>query len=355
VLAGGYSIKEILIMKKFRTGVIGCGNIFPMHAYPANALENVEVVAICDKNETLAKQKASDFNCDYYTDFKEMIDKANLDVVHICTPHYLHPIMAIYAASKKVNILTEKPMAIKKEDAEDMIKAAKDNGVTLGVIFQNRYNPSSILIKDTLKSGKLGKIISAQVFVTWKRTDEYYSKSEWKGTWDKEGGGVVIDQSIHTMDLANWFIDDEIVSIDASIHTRAHDLIEVEDIAEGVVKYKNGVTLSFYTMNYFEYDAPVKIELSCENGIVKMEAEVATISLNDGTTLYAEQNKADVFEYGDNVKSYWGVSHVKQINNFYECLANDTQLDITAEMAMKTQNLICGIYDSGKTKQKITF
>jgi UDP-N-acetyl-2-amino-2-deoxyglucuronate dehydrogenase len=342
-------------MKKFKIGIIGCGNIFPMHAYPANSLDNVEVVAICDKNEQLANEKAKDFNCKAYTDYKDMIDNAGIDAVHICTPHYLHHTMSIYATSKKVNVLTEKPMAIKEEDAKAMIKSAKDNNVTLGVIFQNRYNASSTLIKETLASGKLGKILSGQVFVTWKRTDEYYSKSEWKGTWDKEGGGVIIDQSIHTLDLANWFVNNEIDYIDASIHTRAHDIIEVEDIAEGIIKYKNGVSISFYTMNYFEYDAPVKLELSCEHGIVKMEAEKVVIQFKDGTIISAEQNPDDVFEYGDGVKSYWGVNHVKQITNFYKSIEQGKDVDITGEMALETQKLVCGIYESGKTKTRVKF
>ena len=99
-------------MKKFRAGIVGCGNIFPMHAVSINKLDNAEVVAVCDIKEDRAKAKAQEYNCKYYLDYKEMIDKEDLDVVHICLPHYLHPPVAIYAANKKVNVLTEKPMSI---------------------------------------------------------------------------------------------------------------------------------------------------------------------------------------------------------------------------------------------------
>lgn len=340
-------------MKTFKAGVVGCGNIFPMHAYSAQALENVEVVAVCDNKEDRAKEKAAEFGCAYYTDYKDMIDNAGIDVVHICLPHYMHAPVAIYAAQKKKNILTEKPMAIKLEDAQAMVKAAKDNGVTLGVIFQNRYNPGSVLIKKTIESGDLGKVLSGKLSVTWMRTDEYYSKSDWKGTWDKEGGGVIIDQAIHTLDLMNWFVNSDVVSVDANIGNRAHEIIEVEDVAEGVIKYKSGVVVGFFTNNYYTYDAPVEVEIHCENGIIKMQAEKAEIRFTDGRVLIADKNPNEMFTYGAGGKGYWGVSHIKQIANYYDALEKGIAPDITGDVALKTQEVVCAIYESGKTNKKV--
>lgn len=342
-------------MKKYRVGIIGCGNIFPMHAYSVKALENAELVAVCDNKKDRAELKAAELGCKAYTDYVEMIDTENLDAVHICTPHYLHAPIAIYAAGKKVNVLTEKPMAIKMEDAEAMVAAAKANGVTLGVIFQNRYNQGSQLIKKTLESGELGAVKSGKLTVTWDRSDEYYKKSDWKGTWDKEGGGVIIDQAIHTLDLTNWFIGSPIASIDASINNRGHDFIEVEDVAEGVIKYQNGVKVGFFAINYYTYDAPVEIELHCEKGLVKMVSDRAVIKFNDGRELIADRNPNETFSYGSSAKSYWGVNHVKQIGNFYAALASGTSPDITGEAALVTQRMVCGIYDSGKNKERVVF
>lgn len=342
-------------MDKFRVGIVGCGNIFPMHALSIKGIECAEIAAVCDIKEDRAKVKAKEFNCNYYVDYKEMINKEKLDVIHICLPHYLHHEVAIYAAKAGLNIMTEKPMSIKLQDAEEMIKAAKENNVTLGVIFQNRYNPGSQLIKKTLQSGDLGKIISGKLSVTWNRSDEYYSHSDWKGTWDKEGGGVIIDQAIHTMDLMRWFVDSDIEYIDASINNRAHEIIQVEDSAEGVIKYKNGVVTSFYAINYYGYDAPVEIELYCENGIVKMVSDRASIKFNDGRELIADNNPNEVFYYGNGTKGYWGVSHVKQIKNFYESLSLGMQPEITGEEAIKTQKMICAIYESGKKRKRIGF
>ncbi len=341
-------------MKKLRVGIIGCGVIFPMHAYPVSERDDAQIVAVCDNKEERAIEKAKEFSCKAYVDYKKMIDEENLDVVHICTPHYLHAPMAIYAVQAGVNVLTEKPMSIQLEDAKAMIDTAQEKEVVLGVIFQNRYNPGSILIKETLASGQLGAIISSKLSVTWNRSDEYYSKSDWKGTWALEGGGVIIDQAIHTMDLLRWFIDSEIVYVDANISNRAHEIIEVEDSAEGVIQYKNGVVSSFHTINYYGYDAPVEIELHCEKGFVKMEGDKAVVRFKDGRQLIADKDPKESFNYG-NVKSYWGVSHVKQINNYYEALTKCVQPEITAEDAYKTQRLICAIYESGKSRKRIQF
>lgn len=342
-------------MNKYRVGIVGCGNIFPMHAISVSSLECAEVVAVCDVKEDRAKAKAEEFKCSCYFDYKEMIDKEKLDVIHICLPHFMHAPVAIYAAGKGVNVLTEKPMSIKLEDAEAMVKAAKDNNVVLGVIFQNRYNPGSQLIKKNLESGELGKIVSGKLSVTWNRSDDYYSKSDWKGTWDMEGGGVIIDQAIHTMDLMRWFVNSEIEYVDANISNRAHEIIEVEDSAEGVIKYKNGVVTGFHAINYYGYDAPVEIELHCEKGIAKMIADKGIVKFNDGREFIADNNPNETFNYGNGSKGYWGVSHVKQIKNFYKSLSAEVSPDITGEEAIKTQKMICAIYESGKEKKRVVF
>lgn len=339
-------------MKKFRVGIVGCGNIFPMHALPVLQNKQCELVAVCDNKEDRAQKSATQHNCNYYLDYKEMIDKENLDVLHICLPHHLHAPVAIYAMNNKVHVMTEKPMSIHLEDAQAMVDTAKQNGVTLGVIFQNRYNPGSQLIKQTLEKGELGKIITGKLSVTWDRSDEYYGRSDWKGTWDKEGGGVIIDQAIHTMDLMRWFVGDKIDYVDANISNRAHDIIQVEDAAEGVIRYKNGVVTAFHAINYYGYDAPVELELYCEKGIAKMIADKAIIRFNDAREYTADTNPNENFEYGD-VKQYWGVSHIKQIKLFYEALDKGIQPDINGEEAIKTQEMVCAIYESGKQRKRV--
>lgn len=336
----------------YNVGIVGCGRIFPMHAVPVSDRKDTNIAAVCDIKEDKAKEKAKEFNCSWYTDYETMIQKEDLDTVHVCTPHHLHAPITILAAENGINILTEKPMSIKEKNAVQMIETAEENDVTLGVIFQNRYNPGSLAVKNNLDNGALGEIKAGKLFLTWQRTDEYYSESDWKGTWEKEGGGVIIDQAIHTMDLMRWFMDDEVKSVEASIATRYHDLIEVEDMAEGIIEFNSGVMASFYTMNFYSYDAPIEVELDCENGQARLKNDTAEIEFNNGRKIIATRNPKESFNYGD-VESYWGVSHIKQINNYYDALKNDEQPDITGKKAFKTQQMICAIYESGKTDKKV--
>jgi oxidoreductase domain protein len=336
---------------KFRAGIVGCGNIFPMHAYPISKNDNVDLVAVCDIKQERADAKAKEFSAKAYYDYQEMIEKENLDVIHICLPHYLHPIVAEYAFSKGLHVMTEKPMSIYLRDAKAMIEAAEKSGRTLGVIFQNRYNNSTQLIYKALRDGRLGKVKSVRMTLAWCRSDEYYSKSDWKGTWDKEGGGVIIDQAIHTLDLMRYMIGEEIEFVDCSISNRAHEIIEVEDAAEGVIKFQNGIFGAFHCINYFTYDAPVELEFDCEKGRAKLTADKSVIYYHNGDSEEAHPT-GDYFHYG-NVKSYWGVCHQVQINQFYDALKKGEQPEITCYDALKTQQMVCAMYESGKLHKRV--
>ncbi|MBQ4542629.1 MAG: Gfo/Idh/MocA family oxidoreductase, partial [Clostridia bacterium] len=254
-----------------RVGIVGCGNIFTMHATSANHLENAKIVGVCDIKKDRADKAAKKYNCKAYYDYKELISKENIDVVHVCIPHYLHPVVSKYAIMQGVHVLCEKPMSIKYEDAVENVELAEKYGVKYGIIFQCRYNDASRLVKEKLENGTLGKIISARVVLTWCKPDDYYVLSDWKGTWDKEGGGVVIDQAIHSIDLANWFINDEVESVKVSMANRNHSIMEVDDSAEGFITYKNGATLGFWAMNNYGCDEPIEIRILCENGKVVMD------------------------------------------------------------------------------------
>ncbi len=329
-----------------RIGIVGCGSIFTMHATSVYHLENAELVGVCDIKKDRADEAAKKYNCKAYYDYRELINKENIDVVHICVPHYLHPVISKYAINAGVHVLCEKPMSIKYEDAVENVELAEKMGVKYGIIFQCRYNDSAKLVKEKLEDGTLGKVISARAVLTWCKPDEYYSLSDWKGTWDKEGGGVVIDQAIHSLDLANWFIDDETESVQAHLSNRGHSIMEVDDTAEGLVKYKNGAILGFWATNNYRCDEPIEIRLCCEKGKVRMDYNSAEITLTDGSiyTVKSPKIRDIVYEKG---KEYWGIKHIRQIEDFYNSVENDTEPAISGKEALKIQKLICEIYKKG--------
>ena len=334
--------------RKLRVGVIGCGRISVMHFVSIGSIEEAELVACCDIKKDRADKAAEEYGIKAYTSYEEMLEKENLDAVHLCLPHYLHSKVAVYAFEKGVHVLTEKPMDIDYESALNAVNRAKELGVTYGVIFQCRYNNSAKLVKDAVASGRLGKVISARSTLTWTRPDDYYAKSDWKGTWDKEGGGVVIDQAIHSIDLTRWVIDSEVESVCCSMANRGHKMVDVEDSAEGLVTFKNGVRYGFYCMNNYGCDEPIEIRLYCENGKVVFGYDDATITYNDGTVETAHQDENRLTYKGG--KDYWGIHHVKQIRQFYNALLGREELEISGEEALKTHKLIMDIYECGKAK-----
>lgn len=334
-----------------RIGIIGCGNIFTMHATSVMHLNEAEIVGVCDIKKDRADTAAEKFNTKAYYDYKELIDKDKIDVVHICVPHYLHPVITKYSLEKGVHVLCEKPMSIKYNDAIANVKLAEEKKLKYGVIFQCRFNDSAKLIKENIESGKLGKVISARVVLTWCKPDSYYALSDWKGTWGKEGGGVIIDQAIHSLDLANWFINDEPIEIQAHLSNRGHKIMEVDDTGEGFIKYRNGATLGFWAMNNYGCDEPIEIRLLCENGKAVFSYEKAEIFLKDGIYVMSEQGENGIIY--ENGKDYWGFQHIKQIKDFYESIEQDIEPFISGKEALKIQKIICDIYDKNNIENRI--
>ncbi|MGN1062057.1 MAG: Gfo/Idh/MocA family protein, partial [Candidatus Scatosoma sp.] len=241
-------------VKTFKTAVIGCGRISVMHFDGIARSPLVKLVACCDVDGEKAESAAKKYGCAAYTDYKEMIEKERPDAVHICLPHHLHAPAAQYALQRGVNVLCEKPMTISLADAEAAVALAKEKNLCYAVIFQCRYNAASRLVKRYAQSGSLGKILCVSSVLTWSRSDEYYSSSDWKGTWEKEGGGVVIDQAIHSIDLVNWLVNSPVKNVSVSMANRGHKKVFVEDTADGLIEFENGVKYCFYCTNVFCVD-----------------------------------------------------------------------------------------------------
>lgn len=336
-------------MKKLRIGIIGCGRISVMHLDSAVASELADLVAVCDIKEDLAKAASEKYGVPYYTDYNQMLDKENLDAVHICLPHYIHTSVAVDAFKKGVNVLSEKPMSIKYEDAVNAVETAEKCGVKYGVIFQCRYNDPSQLVRQRIDDGTLGKVRCGRTTLTWYRPDNFYDGSDWKGTWEKEGGGVIIDQAIHSLDLANWMIGSTPIEIQSSLHNRNHDCMVVEDSAEGLIKYENGALLSFFAMNNYFVDEPIEIRLLCEKGNAIFSYDKATIEYLDGTEETVYNNTDDCVNYTGG-KEYWGFKHSIQIEQFYRSVLGLEELEISGKEALKIQKIICDIYNNNDCK-----
>lgn len=327
----------------FKVAVIGCGRISALHIESIIALDTTELVALCDNKPDVLAAATEKYGVKGYLDYNEMFEQEELDAVHICLPHYLHTVVSRAAFEKGINVLSEKPMSIEYDDAVYTTEMAEKLGIQYGIIFQCRYNASSQLVKKRIEDGKLGKVKCGRVTLTWYRSDDYYAGSDWKGTWDKEGGGVIIDQAIHSLDMANWFIGATPVKVQSTLHNRNHEIMIVEDTAEGLIEYDNGSLLSFYAMNNYFIDEPIEIRLYCENGTARLSYDDAIIEYNDGSTETVDNNPQSNIVYSNHI-SYWGFQHAVQIERFYMALAGEIELEISARDALKIQKIVTDIY-----------
>lgn len=334
-------------VKKFKAAVIGCGRISVMHFDGIARSPLVKLLACCDVDGEKAENAAKKYGCKAYTDYKEMIEKERPDAVHICLPHYLHAPVAQYALNRGVNVLCEKPMTISLDDAEATVAKAKEKNLFYAVIFQCRYNAASQLVKRYAQNGALGKILCVSSILTWSRSDDYYSSSDWKGTWEKEGGGVVIDQAIHSIDLVNWLIDSPVKNVSVSMANRGHKKVVVEDTADGLIEYENGVKYCFYCTNVFCVDEPIRITVIFERGKAVFTYDDALIYSATGEMIDKVEKDRDARAV-EGGKEYWGFRHAEQIEKFYEALAGTRPLELSGEEALKTHRLICAIYEDGK-------
>jgi predicted dehydrogenase len=324
--------------QRFKAAVIGCGNISVNHFRALRNVPAAELAAVCDSDpERLRKAETEQQVCGY-TEYKTLLADPQIDVVHICTPHNLHAEMTLAALRAGKNVLCEKPMALSVSDAEQMQAAAAASGKQLGICFQNRYNAASQKIRAELDSGRYGKLLGGRAMVTWNRFGDYYEKSPWRGTWQREGGSVLMNQAIHTLDLLQWF-GGEVTKVSASMSTkRLAGVIETEDTCDALLVTKTGARLLLYCSNCYVANTPIQLELLLENGEMRLSGNQLTLRCGSKTT--TEDYTSGVVAG----KDYWGSGHGFLIEDFYRCLATHTPFPIGPAEALVTTKIVEEMY-----------
>ena len=331
-----------MIQTEYKAAVIGLGAICQVHI-DALIKTGIEITAVCDNNPDQVASIGHQLNCPHFTCYETMLSHGGFNVLHNCLPHYLHASVTIAALEKGIHVICEKPMSTTIADAEAMIAASQKSGARLEIIFQNRYNPSTAAIKKALSTGELGQVKGGWLRVTWHRDDDYYAQSNWRGNLTKEGGGALINQAIHTFDLMNYLLGNP-QTVSANTANRAHPSIEVEDMAEGLITY-DSANISFYVNTYHPYNAPIELEIVCENGIANLKGDIATITYKDNRPPITQNNNDSKSPH---TKDYWGHSHERQIKAFYDSLAGKPAQNVPGEEGLRTQKLVNGIYESAE-------
>src|SRR5260370_30553553 len=222
----------------FRFGILGCGVIGLTHAEAIASLPDAQLVAVADLNTETARRLAARYHARPYTDYGEMLAHEQLDVVTICTPSGLHGELACQVMRSGRHVIVEKPMEISLAAIDEMLRVQQETGVKLAVISQHRFDPATLQVHDLLEEKAFGRLGLGNVIVPWWRSQGYYDSGAWRGTWELDGGGVLMNQSIHSIDLLQWFMG-PVKSIYAYTDTLAHRM-ETEDVAVAVLRFANG-------------------------------------------------------------------------------------------------------------------
>jgi predicted dehydrogenase len=333
-------------------GIIGCGAIHRLHAEGISQSAHAVLTAVCDTDADKRDDASRRYGVPAYESYKALIENEDIDAVHICTPHYLHAPMAEAALAAGKHVLVEKPAAIDYSEGlalADAAVRAEAEGVYAGVCFQNRYNPSSIALKEALRENL--RIKGIKSIVTWHRTPEYYSRSDWRGRYKTEGGGVLINQSIHTLDLMQLF-GGPIRAVSAHVDTRTLcDVIEVEDTAEAAVFFQSGSVGLFYATNCYSSNSSIEIEIDLEAGQLRFKDGILYRFSSDK----AEKLADDSLQIDGTGKSYWGVSHTRLIDEFYRFVTGDGGSRISVAEGIETLKLIGKIYESSRQGRRVDY
>lgn len=330
-----------------KTLIVGCGGIAAVHAESISRLAGNDPVGFADIKEERARAFAERYGGHAYGSLEEMLQKEQADVLHICTPHYLHVPMAVYGLQNGLHVFMEKPPVINSRQLEELKQAAAGSDRRLGFCFQNRYNPSILAVRELLAKGEAGAVRGARGIVTWSRGEKYYTESGWRGSLQTEGGGVLINQSIHTMDLLGLFMGEPLWVEAGCANHHLKGVIEVEDTMEALIRYRNG-NASFYATTAYCDDAPPLIEIACEKVTIRIEDLDVTLFWRDGRVEKPEIDKKEALG-----KSYWGSGHKDCIADFYRCCETGERFGQDLAGVENTVRLMLAAYESARGKKPV--
>ncbi|MFT4416483.1 Gfo/Idh/MocA family protein [Fredinandcohnia humi] len=336
------------MVRKIRFGIIGCGVISPLHAEAIKASPYTELVAVSDLRLDAARKFAEEFDVPtYVTDYKELLAIDELDVVSICTPSGTHGQIVIDAAHAKKHVLCEKPLEIKANRMTQMIQTCKEQGVKLGCVFQRRATTIVQTVKQAITNGEIGKLVLCDAYLKYYRDQAYYDSAGWRGTWEMDGGGALMNQGVHGIDLFLWLTGGV-----SKVFARTAALtrnIEVEDTAVSVLECKNGA------FGVIEGTTSVYPE---RNTRIEIYGDKGTIIFDDtGILEWVTMEKGDITKEIDvkqeKIEGVKSIGHFHFIEDMAHAILEDREPMVTGEEARKAVDLILSIYDSSKNKKEV--
>ena len=322
--------------------MVGCGDVSVVHLDGLQRSGAAELVGVCDVDPTTAAATGGRLGVPSFTDHRRLLAELRPDVVHVCTPHDQHAPVLLDGLEAGAHVLTEKPLAHTLAAGLEVVEAAaRRPELKVGVCFQNRYNPPVVAARQLLGSGELGAVLGASAAVLWRRTAAYYRARPWRGERARSGGGVLINQAIHTVDLVQWLLG-EVTSVRGDIGhygTQTPD-IDVEDSAHLVLQHGPGVLTLFTASSLNVVDAPVEVVIHTERAVLRLLGALTVTHVDGRTETVAEAPTSTTLG-----RSYWGTSHRLLIEDFYARLSEPEPFWIGPAEALKATRILAQVYE----------
>ncbi len=339
--------------KIYGLGIVGAGNISKLHATVANDIEGMKVAAVADIDINRAKAFADMYDCEYYTDYNEMLKSDKVDIVSVCTPSSLHSSVSIAAACAGKHLIVEKPLDVTLERIDGIIKACEENNVVLCPIVQHRFDEDVMALKEALDAGKMKKVLYGSCNVKWWRDQNYYDQGGWRGTWKYDGGGALMNQSIHYIDLLIHLLG-PIDEIYGRCATLGHERMETEDLAVAVLKFKNGALglIEGTTVAYPGIEAV--LDIYTQNGSVRIKDDhIVLWECKEDTGIEFKISKDQIGTGSSKPMDISSASHKRQFVDMIEALNTGRKPKVDGYEARKTVEAILTVYKSAATGQNI--
>lgn len=337
-------------MSSLRFALIGCSNISKKHAESLRRIEGVDLATVCDLDKVKARSLGNEYEVPYYTDYHQMLGTEKVDVAVVLTPSGDHVERILDLIQYRKHIVVEKPLALRLEDADAVIRACDEAGIKLFVVKQNRYNRPIQALRKALDSGRFGRLVMGSVRVRWCRTQAYYNASPWRGTWAWDGG-VLTNQASHHIDMLEWMMG-EVESVTAMTTTRLAN-IEAEDTGVAILRFRNG---ALGVVEATTAVRPKDLEGSISILGVKGSVVVGGFAMDRLVTWeFSEGHPEDkrIYEtHGENPKEFaW--NHTEYLRGVVETIQGGKKALVDGLEGRKSLELINALYESAETGKEV--
>ena len=340
---------------KFGIGIVGCGTIADVHAETIQRLAKAQLVSVYSRNLSNARRVGQKFNVTWRDNWEEFINDDQIDIVSICTPSGTHLDYGKLVAEAGKHVVVEKPIEVTLERGKQLIDVCSDNHVKLAVIFQNRFQPEVQQMKRRIDAGELGDIFLGDAYIKWFRTQEYYDSAQWRGTYALDGGGVLINQAIHTIDLLLWIMG-EVETIYAEIGTFTHERIEGEDTAVAVLRFQNGALGVIEGSTSIRPANARRLEIHGKNGTAILTGDALSFFGEGSSQSKSITNQKSPEKSGASspLQDFSIAPHEKQFEAIVDALDQDKIPPVSGKESLVSLVIILAIYESAKKGHPVT-